>query len=87
VLPGGESFVGPAQLKQILRNQKADFARCLTEKMLTYALGRGLERFDRSTVDGIVSSLAEDDYRFSRLITEIVKSKPFRMRRGEGGTS
>jgi len=87
VLPGGESFVGPAQLKQILRNQKADFARCLTEKMLTYALGRGLERFDRSTVDGIVSSLAEDDYRFSRLITEIVKSKPFRMRRGERGTS
>ncbi|MDA1311820.1 MAG: DUF1592 domain-containing protein [Acidobacteria bacterium] len=87
VLPGGESFVGPAELKQILKAQKADFARCLTEKMLTYALGRGLERFDRSTVDSIVSTLAEDDYRFSRLIAEIVKSKPFRMRRGEEGTS
>ena len=87
VLPSGESFAGPAELKEILKDQTADFARCLTEKMLIYALGRGLENFDQPTVDGIVNSLAEDDYRFSRLIFEIVNSKPFRMRRGEGGTS
>jgi len=87
VLPTGESFQGPAQLKEILKSQTPDFARCLTEKMLTYALGRGLENYDRPTVDAIVRSMAAEDYRFSRLISEIVKSKPFRMRRGERGTS
>ena len=86
VLPSGESFSGPAELKGILKNQTGNFARCLTEKMLTYALGRGLENYDRPTVDRIVRGLADDDYRFSRLIIEIVKSKPFRMRRGERGT-
>ena len=55
--------------------------------MLTYALGRGLKSYDRPVVDEIVRNLARDDYRFSRLIYEIVKSKPFRMRRGEGGMS
>ena len=87
VLPSGESFAGPAQLKAILKNQLDDFARCLTEKMLTYALGRGLKSYDRPVVDEIVRNLARDDYRFSRLIHEIVKSKPFQMRRGEGGMS
>lgn len=87
VLPSGESFAGPAQLKTILKNQLDDFARCLTEKMLTYALGRGLKSYDRPVVDEIVRNLARDGYRFSRLIYEIVKSKPFQMRRGEGGMS
>ena len=87
VLPSGESFAGPAQLKVILKNQLDDFARCLTEKMLTYALGRGLKSYDRPVVDEIVRNLAWDDYRFSRLMHEIVKSKPFQMRRGEGGMS
>ena len=55
--------------------------------MLTYALGRGLESYDQPVVDEIVRGLAEDNYRFSRLMDEIVKSKPFQMRRGEGGSS
>ena len=87
VLPSGGSFAGPAQLKSILSGQLDDFARCLTEKMLTYALGRGLESYDQPVVDEIVRGLAEDNYRFSRLMDEIVKSKPFQMRRGEGGSS
>ena len=87
VLPSGDSFAGPAQLKSILSGQLDDFARCLTEKMLTYALGRGLESYDQPVVDEIVRGLAEDNYRFSRLMDEIVKSKPFQMRRGEGGSS
>ena len=51
--------------------------------MLTYGLGRGLEFYDRCATAKIVSSLKERDFRFSVLVTEIVKSEPFRMRRGE----
>ncbi|MDE0637526.1 MAG: DUF1592 domain-containing protein [Candidatus Poribacteria bacterium] len=81
-LPDGTSFEGIADLKQILRDRKKQFARCLTEKMLTFALGRGLEYFDKPTVDRIVTELETNNYRSSVLITEIVKSDPFRLRRG-----
>ena len=82
VLPDGTSFDGIADLKQILKDRKQQFVRCLTEKMLTYALGRGLEYYDRPTVDQIVAQLEAADYSSSVLITEIVKSDPFRLRRG-----
>ena len=52
--------------------------------MLTFALGRGLERYDQPAVNSICRRLAASDYRFSRLALEIVKSLPFQMRRGEG---
>ncbi|MBI3694515.1 MAG: DUF1592 domain-containing protein, partial [Acidobacteria bacterium] len=84
-LPNGKSFQGPAGLKEILKGDKDSFARCLTEKMLTYALGRGLERYDQPAVASIVRRLAPSDYRFSRLVIEIVNSMPFEMRRGDGG--
>jgi hypothetical protein len=51
--------------------------------MLTYALGRGLQFYDRCAVDTILESLERDDYRFSSLVSGIVLSQPFRMRRGE----
>jgi Protein of unknown function (DUF1592)/Protein of unknown function (DUF1588)/Protein of unknown function (DUF1587)/Protein of unknown function (DUF1585)/Protein of unknown function (DUF1595)/Planctomycete cytochrome C len=82
-LPDGKSFKGPGELKQILKGKKELFSRCLSEKMLTYALGRGVEYYDRSTVEGINEALAKNDYRFSVLVTEIVKSDPFRLRRGK----
>ena len=81
-LPDGTAFDGIADLKQILKDRKQQFVRCLTEKMLTYALGRGLEYYDRPTVDQIVAQLEAEGYRSSVLITEIVKSDPFRLRRG-----
>ena len=84
-LPDGTTFDGIADLKQILKNRKKQFAQCLTEKMLTYALGRGLEYYDKPTVDRIVSQLEANDYKSSILITEIVKSDPFRLRRGTKG--
>ena len=59
------------------------FSRALTEKMLTYAIGRGIEYYDKAPVDNIVTSLAKNDFRFSRLIVEITTSDPFRMRRGK----
>ena len=81
-LPDGTSFQGIADLKEILKDRKARFVRCLAEKMLTYALGRGLAYYDRLTLDRIVAQLEAQDYRSSVLITEIVKSEPFRLRRG-----
>jgi hypothetical protein len=80
----GESFQGPAELRNILlKGKKADFVRCLSEKILTYGLGRGLEYYDRCAIDQISKELARKNYRFSQLITAVVKSTPFQMRRGE----
>jgi Protein of unknown function (DUF1592)/Protein of unknown function (DUF1588)/Protein of unknown function (DUF1587)/Protein of unknown function (DUF1585)/Protein of unknown function (DUF1595)/Planctomycete cytochrome C len=81
-LPDGKSFKGPAELKEILKGKKDLFARCLTEKLLVYALGRGLEYYDKPTVDRIVAALERNDYRFSTLVIEIARSDPFRLRRG-----
>jgi hypothetical protein len=82
-LPDGKTFQGPAELKQILKEKKDQFSRCLAEKMLTYAIGRGLEYYDKRPVDRVVAQLAKNDYKFSTLIAEIVKSDPFRLRRGQ----
>jgi hypothetical protein len=82
-LPDGQTFSGPAQLRSVLESQISDFSRTLTEKMLTYALGRGLRDYDRPAVTAITRALAADEYRFGTLIQEIVRSLPFRARRGE----
>lgn len=83
LLPDGRTFSGPDGLKQVLKTDRGAFAECVTEKLLTYALGRGLERYDRPTVRTIAARLPGKDYRFSALVLEIVNSLPFRMRRGE----
>ena len=83
-LVSGETFNGPDDLKTILMKRKRDdFVHCLTEKMFTYALGRGVEYYDKCAVDQITKRLAKGRYKFSTLISEIVKSTPFEMRRGE----
>jgi mono/diheme cytochrome c family protein len=80
VLPDGRKFNGPDELRAILKADHQAFEHCLTSKLLTYALGRGLERYDKRTVSAIVSRLPEREYRFSGLILEIVKSLPFQSR-------
>lgn len=82
-LPGGQTFKGPKELKQILMGKKDLFSRALTEKMLTYGIGRGLEYYDKAAIDKIVTNLAKNDFRFSTLVVEITNSDPFRMRRGK----
>ncbi|MDB6016825.1 MAG: Protein of unknown function (DUF1587)/Protein of unknown function (DUF1592)/Protein of unknown [Pedosphaera sp.] len=83
-LATGESFRGAADLKSIMiKRKKEAFVQCLSEKMLTYALGRGLEQYDKCALDSIVQKLARNRYRFSSLVMEIVQSAPFQMRRGE----
>jgi hypothetical protein len=82
-LPDGKTFQGAGELKAILKGKRDLFGRCLTEKMLTYALGRGVEHYDQRAVDRILAALEQNDYRLSTLVTEIVKSDPFRLRRGK----
>jgi hypothetical protein len=79
-LPDGRKFNGADGLKKLMKENNRLFVRCLTEKMLTYALGRGLEVYDRRAVDRITEAVTKQDYRFSVLISEIVKSDPFQMR-------
>jgi hypothetical protein len=86
-LPDGRSFKGPDELKTILKSDKTVFAECVTDKLLTYALGRGLERYDRRTVKQIAEHAAAQDYRFSSIVLEIVNCLPFQMRRGERAKS
>lgn len=85
-LPTGEVFDGPMDLISILNKRKVEFCRCLTEKMLTYALGRGMEWFDKCAVDDIVARLQKDD-RFATMILAIVDSAPFQMRRVQDSPS
>jgi hypothetical protein len=81
-LATGRAVSGLGDMKTLLRSRKQDFTRCLTEKMLIYALGRGLDYYDEPTVARIAFMLEKNDYRFSSLIAGIVKSPAFLMRRG-----
>lgn len=83
-LPSGETFRGAEDLKALLKSRSSEFARCLSEKLMTYALGRGLEYYDRCAVDEVVAALPDDGYKFSRVVVGIVTSDPFRTREAEG---
>ena len=80
-LPGGVKFSGPAELKKILLDQRDEFVECLAEKMMTYALGRGLEPYDQAAVRQVRRETAAHDYNFSAMVVAIVNSTPFEMRR------
>jgi mono/diheme cytochrome c family protein len=82
-LPSGEAFRDAAGLKAALREQPQEFVLCFTEKLLTYALGRGVEWTDKPVVRGIARDAAKEDYRFSSVVLGIVKSAPFGMRRSK----
>jgi hypothetical protein len=82
-LPSGERFANSAELRSVLLVHREDFVRCITEKMLIYALGRGLERYDKLAVDEICDQMEQSDFRFSTLVTGIADSLPFQKRRGE----
>jgi len=84
VLPSGEEFAGPEELKAILLRQKDQFARNLSKKMLGYALGRSLNRYDTCVINESVAALKDNEYRPSALINTIVLSYPFRHRYSNG---
>lgn len=90
VLPGGEKFDGPQELKKILLQKKDLFTRNLADRLLTYALGRGVEIADRCVVDKIAEAARAGDYKMSVLILEVVKTEAFRSKstkRATGGVS
>lgn len=77
-MPDGTKFTGAEQLRELMTRQRRDqFVRCVAEKLMIYALGRGLEYYDKCAVDEIVSTLEANDYRFAYLIAAIVESRPF----------
>jgi cytochrome c553 len=85
VLPDGKTFQGPAEFVALLKGQqKEQFCRNLIEKVLTYALGRGLEYYDRCAVDGILAKLPRQNYRLTALLLEVITSEPFQMRTAKG---
>jgi hypothetical protein len=82
-LPDGSKFNGPAELRKLLLARKEQFVRCLADKMMTYALGRGTERSDRCYIEQVARDVTEGKYRFSELVQSIVRSDPFQKRRGK----
>ena len=83
VLPDGAAFDGLPALREVLHGRRAEFVATVTEKLLTYALGRGVEPHDRPAIRAIVREAADDDYRWSSIILGIARSLPFQMRRSE----
>jgi hypothetical protein len=82
-LPDGNKFEGVDGLEQGLLARPEIFASALTEKLLTFALGRGVESYDAPAVRKIVREAKANDYRFSSIIVGITKSTPFTMRRSQ----
>ena len=81
VLPDGTQFEGPVGLRGLLVSRRQQFVMTVTERLLTYALGRGVENYDAPAVRKIIQEAAPSDYRWSSIIMGIVKSVPFQMRR------
>jgi hypothetical protein len=82
-LPTGEEFKGPEALRKLLVSRQDEFVRCLAEKLLTYALGRGLAYYDQCVVEDIVGKVKLAGYRFSALVLAIVRSDPFLKKGGK----
>jgi hypothetical protein len=85
VLPEGTKFNGPVELKNILKQRKSEFVEGFTEKLLTYAIGRGVEVYDGPAVKAIGDAVAKNGYKFSALVVEIAKSYPFQYRQRDRG--
>jgi hypothetical protein len=83
-LADGTPVDGPVALREALLRRPEQFVRTMTEKLLTYGLGRGLEYHDMPVVRGIARGAARQNYRFSALITGIVRSTPFQMKKAQG---
>ncbi|HZL57591.1 MAG TPA: DUF1585 domain-containing protein, partial [Bryobacteraceae bacterium] len=86
-MPDGKSFQTAAEMRSILVGKMPQVSRCLIEKVLTYATGRGMQPYDNRTIDQINKNLASDGYHFQTLIYDVVRSLPFQSRRGEMVTS
>jgi len=82
-MPNGKTFQTTAEMRTILLASMPQVSHCLIEKIMTYALGRGMQIYDNRSIEQINKTLASDGYRFQTLIYEVVRSLPFQSRRGE----
>ena len=82
-MPDGTAFSGLPALREVLLERRDEFVSTVTEKLLTYAVGRGVEYYDRPAIRAIVRQAEENDYRWSSLILGVTRSLPFQMRRSE----
>ena len=82
-MPNGKSFKTASEMRDILTDSLPQVSRCLVEKIMTYALGRGMQTYDNRTIDEINRKLQGEGYHFQTLIYEVVRSLPFQSRRGE----
>src|SRR5207237_9364899 len=87
VLPDSSKFDGPAGLREVLMSKRNLFVETVTERLLTYALGRGVEQYDHPVLRKITHEAAADNYRWSSIILGIVNSAPFQMRRVSDGNN
>jgi hypothetical protein len=85
-MPNGKSFETGAEMRTVLMDSLPQVSRCMVEKIMTYALGRGMQNFDNRTIDQINRKLASDGYHFQTMIYDVVRSLPFQSRRGEQAT-
>jgi hypothetical protein len=83
-LPDGTTIRGAADLRAVLLNHREEFVSTVAEKLLTYAVGRGLEYYDKPTLRQIVREARPDDFRWSTLVLGVAKSVPFQMRQRAG---
>jgi hypothetical protein len=82
-LPDGTKFQGPSELRKILLSKREQFVDTVTEKLMTYALGRGIEYYDMPAIRKIVRDAAPADYRWSSIVLGIIQSTPFQMRKSK----
>jgi mono/diheme cytochrome c family protein len=84
MLASGQKFSNAVELSDIIaRDKREQFLRCLVRKMLTYALGRGMEAYDKPAVEGIVARMLKENTSFESLVLGVVESVPFQKRRGD----
>jgi mono/diheme cytochrome c family protein len=86
-MPDGKSFSTAAQMRAVLLDSMPEVSRCLIDKVMTYALGRGMQAYDKRTLDPIQRTVVADGYHFQTLIHEVVRSPAFQSRRGEQVTA
>ncbi len=87
VLPDGTRFTGPDDFREALLQRREEFVRTVTEKLLTYALGRAVQHYDMPAVRTIMRDAAPADHRWSSLVLGIVESRPFQMRKARGAAT
>jgi hypothetical protein len=87
VLPDGTMFDGPTGLREVLMSKRDMFVETFTERLMTYALGRGVEEYDHPALRKITREAASENQRWSSIILGIVNSAPFQMRRVSDGNN